>query len=72
MSRMAYMTVGQLMDWNTILYEINMIKKHKFICFIFLITEIDQKVSKLDRIYKHCVANVNFLCENHFSVFFEK
>lgn len=69
MSRMAYMTVGQLMDWNTILYEI---KKHKFICFIFLITEIDQKVSKLDRIYKHCVANVNFLCENHFSVVFEK
>lgn len=69
MSRMAYMTVGQLMDWNTILYEI---KKHKFICFIFLITEIDQKVSKLYRIYKHCIANVNFLFENHFSVFLEK
>lgn len=69
MSRMAYMTVGQLMDWNTILYEI---KKHKFISIIFHITEIDQKVSKLYRIYKHCIANVSFLCENHFSAFFEK
>lgn len=60
------------MDWNTILYEINMIKKYKFICFIFFIIEIDEKVFKFYRIYKYCIVNVNFLCENYFLVFFEK